>query len=168
MTEEGWIGIVQHYFVTAWIAPDKLPREFFTKRLEGRLPLYSAGIILPLGRIEAGATVTQEVSLCAGPQDQARLAEIAPGLELTVDYGWLTVIAAPLFWVLKTLYRWVGNWGVAIILLTVLIKLLFYPLSAASYRSMARMRLLAPKLQRVKEQYGDDRQRMQQAMMEMY
>jgi YidC/Oxa1 family membrane protein insertase len=168
MTEEGWIGIVQHYFVTAWIAPDKLPREFFTKRLEGRLPLYSAGIILPLGRIEPGATVTQEVSLYAGPQDQARLAEIAPGLELTVDYGWLTVIAAPLFWVLKTLYRWVGNWGVAIILLTVLIKLLFYPLSAASYRSMARMRVLAPKLQRLKEQYGDDRQRMQQAMMEMY
>jgi YidC/Oxa1 family membrane protein insertase len=164
--DDGWIGLVQHYFVTAWIPPRDTPREFFTRRLGENL--YSAGVILPIGQIEPGAQATQEVLLYAGPQDQDKLAAIAPGLDLTVDYGWLTVIAAPLFWVLKTLYGWVGNWGVAIILLTILIKLLFYPLSAASYKSMARMRVLAPKLQRLKEQYGDDRSRMQQAMMELY
>jgi YidC/Oxa1 family membrane protein insertase len=164
--DDGWIGMVQHYFVTAWIPPQDLGREFFTRRLGE--DLYSAGVILPFGRIEPGAQATQQVTLYAGPQDQEKLAAIAPGLDLTVDYGWLTIIAAPLFWVLKTLYGWVGNWGVAIILLTVLIKLLFYPLSAASYKSMARMRVLAPKLQRLKEQYGDDRSRMQQAMMELY
>jgi YidC/Oxa1 family membrane protein insertase len=165
-SDEGWIGLVQHYFVTAWVAPEKTPREFFTRRLDENL--FSAGLILPLGTIAPATSATQQVTLYAGPQDQDKLAAIAPGLDLTVDYGWLTVIAAPLFWVLKTLYAWVGNWGVAIILLTVLIKLLFYPLSAASYKSMARMRVLAPKMQRLKEQYGDDRQRMQQAMMELY
>ena len=103
-----------------------------------------------------------------GPQEQEKLEKIAPGLDLTIDYGWLTVIAVPLFWLLSWLHQWVGNWGVAIILLTVIIKLLFYPLSAASYRSMAKMRVLAPKLQRLKDQYGDDRQRLQQAMMELY
>jgi YidC/Oxa1 family membrane protein insertase len=108
------------------------------------------------------------VPLYAGPQEQDKLAKLAPGLDLTVDYGWLTVIAEPLFWVLAWIYGWTGNWGVAIILLTVLIKLLFYPLSEASYRSMARMRVLAPKMQRLKEQYGEDRQRLQQAMMELY
>jgi YidC/Oxa1 family membrane protein insertase len=164
--DDGWIGLVQHYFVTAWIPPEKIAREFFTRRLGENL--YSAGVILPLGQMEPGAQATQQVLLYAGPQDQDKLAAIAPGLDLTVDYGWLTVIAAPLFWVLKTLHGWVGNWGVAIILLTVLIKLLFYPLSAASYKSMARMRVLAPKLQRLKEQYGDDRSRMQQAMMDLY
>jgi YidC/Oxa1 family membrane protein insertase len=164
--DDGWVGLVQHYFVTAWVPPDKIAREFFTRRLGDNL--YSAGVILPLGQIEPGAQVTQQVLLYAGPQDQDKLAAIAPGLDRTVDYGWLTVIAAPLFWVLKTLHGWVGNWGVAIILLTVLIKLLFYPLSATSYKSMARMRVLAPKMQRLKEQYGDDRSRMQQAMMDLY
>jgi YidC/Oxa1 family membrane protein insertase len=163
---DGWIGLVQHYFVTAWIAPGDISREFFTRRLGDNL--YSAGVILPLGRIEPGASATQQIALYAGPQDQDKLAAIAPGLDLTVDYGWLTIIATPLFWVLKTLHNWVGNWGVAIILLTVLIKLLFYPLSAASYKSMARMRVVAPKMQRLKEQYGDDRQRLQQAMMDLY
>jgi YidC/Oxa1 family membrane protein insertase len=164
--EDGWIGLVQHYFVTAWIVPGKVSREFYTKQLDNNL--YTAGIIVPLGTIEPGASASQAVSIYVGPQDQDKLPSIAPGLDLTVDYGWLTVIAAPLFWVLKTVYGWVGNWGLAIIVLTVLIKLLFYPLSAASYRSMAKMRVLAPKMQRLKEQYGDDRQRMQQAMMDLY
>ncbi|HEY8507481.1 MAG TPA: membrane protein insertase YidC [Steroidobacteraceae bacterium] len=164
--EDGWIGLVQHYFVTAWIPPQPVQREYFTRKLGENL--YSAGVIVPVGHIDPGAQAAQEVVLYAGPQDQDKLAAIAPGLDLTVDYGWLTIIATPLFWVLKTLYNWVGNWGVAIILLTVLIKLLFYPLSAASYKSMARMRVIAPKLQRLKEQYGDDRARMQQAMMDLY
>lgn len=163
--QDGWIGVIQHYFVAAWIAPAKANREFYTKKVDANL--YSAGVIVPLAAAGEGV-LAQEVTLYAGPQDQDKLASIAPGLDLTVDYGWLTIIATPLFWVLKTLYGWVGNWGVAIIILTVLIKLIFFPLSAASYRSMAKMRVLAPKMQRLKEQYGDDRQRMQQAMMDLY
>jgi YidC/Oxa1 family membrane protein insertase len=121
-----------------------------------------------VGRIEPGASAAVTVPLYAGPQEQDNLDKLAPGLELTIDYGWLTVIAKPLFWVLQWLYQWVQNWGVSIIVLTIIIKALFYPLSAASYRSMARMGILAPRLQKLKEQYGDDRQRMNQAMMEVY
>jgi YidC/Oxa1 family membrane protein insertase len=125
-------------------------------------------VIVPAGAIAPGATGAVTVPLYAGPEEQEKLAKIAPGLDLTIDYGWLTVTAVPLFWVLAWLNQWVGNWGVAIILLTVIIKLLFYPLSAASYRSMAKMRVLAPKLQKLKDQFGQDRQRLQQAMMELY
>jgi len=163
---DGWVAMVQHYFVSALVPPEKISREFYTNSLEGGL--YAVGVILPVGAVEPGAMVSQTVILYAGPQEQENLARLATGLDLTVDYGWLTVIATPLFWVLKFIYGWAHNWGVAIILLTVLIKLIFYPLSAASYKSMAKMRVVAPKLQRLKEQYGDDRQRMNQAMMELY
>ena len=165
-TSDGWIAILQHYFLSAWLPKNGTPREFYTRKLEGGL--YAVGVILPAGAAEPGNTVAITAPLYAGPQEQDKLASLAPGLELTIDYGWLTIIAVPLFWVLALFYQWVGNWGVAIILLTILIKLLFYPLSEASYRSMAKMRVLAPKLQRLKEQYGNDRQRMQQAMMELY
>jgi YidC/Oxa1 family membrane protein insertase len=165
-SKDGWMAIIQHYFFSAWLPTNGVPREFYTHRLEG--DLYSAGLIVPVGAVAPGATATVTVPLYAGPQEQRKLEAIAPGLDLTVDYGWLTVIAVPLFWVLEWLYQWVGNWGVAIILLTIIIKLLFYPLSAASYRSMAKMRVVAPKMQRIKDQYGNDRQRMQQAMMELY
>jgi YidC/Oxa1 family membrane protein insertase len=165
-SEDGWIAMLQHYFFSAWLPRSGMPREFYTRRLEDGL--YSAGVIVPVGAIATGASATVTVPLYAGPEEQEKLAKIAPGLDLTIDYGWLTVIAVPLFWVLAWLNQWVGNWGVAIILLTVIIKLLFYPLSAASYRSMAKMRVLAPKLQKLKEQYGEDRQRLQQAMMELY
>jgi len=165
-SNDGWIAVIQHYFVTAWLPKNGTPREFYTHKLDGGL--YAAGVIVPGGAIAAGATGTVSVPLYAGPEEQRKLADIAPGLDRTVDYGLLTVIAEPLYWVLEWFYRWVGNWGVAIILLTVVIKLLFYPLSAASYRSMAKMRVVAPKMQRIKDQYGNDRQRMQQAMMELY
>jgi len=165
-SNDGWIAIIQHYFFSAWLPKNGTPREFYTRKLEENL--YAAGVIVPEGPIAAGATAMVTVPLYAGPQEPAKLEKIAPGLDLTIDYGWLTVIAVPLFWLLQLLHQWVGNWGVAIILLTVIIKLLFYPLSAASYRSMAKMRVIAPKLQRLKEQYGDDRQRLQQAMMDMY
>ncbi len=165
-SSDGWIALVQHYFLTAWLPPGNVAREFYTQRLDNGL--YTAGVIMPLGRVEPGASHTQTVALYAGPQEQDKLDKLAPGLDLTIDYGWLTVIAKPLFWVLQWLYQWVGNWGVAIIILTVIIKALFYPLSAASYRSMARMGILAPRMQKLKEQYGEDRQRMNQAMMEMY
>jgi len=165
-SEDGWIAMLQHYFFSAWLPRSGMPREFYTRRLEDGL--YSAGVIIPVGAVATGASATVTVPLYAGPEEQEKLANIAPGLDLTIDYGWLTVLAVPLFWVLAWLNQWAGNWGVAIILLTVIIKLLFYPLSAASYRSMAKMRVLAPKLQKLKDQYGEDRQRLQQAMMALY
>ena len=165
-SDDGWIALLQHYFLSAWLPASNTPREFYTRRLDNGL--YAAGVIVPVGTIAPGGRSSLTVPLYAGPQEQDKLSQLAPGLELTIDYGWLTVIAKPLFWFLQWLHQWVGNWGVAIIVLTVIIKALFYPLSAASYRSMARMSILAPRMQRLKEQYGDDRQRMNQAMMEMY
>ena len=165
-SNDGWIAFLQHYFLTAWLAPNNVPREFYTKRLDNGL--YTAGVILSVGQIEPGSTGTLKVPLYAGPEEQDKLSKLAPGLDLTIDYGWLTIIAQPLFWFLQWLHQWVSNWGVAIIILTVLLKAVFYPLSAASYRSMARMRVMAPRLQKLKEQYGSDRQRMNQAMMELY
>jgi len=163
---DGWIGLVQHYFVGAWIPKDGLLREFYSKQLSDNV--YSIGSVSALGSIAPGATLNVPAKLYAGPQTHTDLKIAAPGLEYTVDYGWLTIIATPLFWVLSAIQKIVHNWGVAIILLTVLIKLAFYPLSAASYRSMAHMREMAPRLQSLKEKFGDDRQKMQQAMMELY
>jgi YidC/Oxa1 family membrane protein insertase len=167
-SKDGWIGMVQHHFLAAWLAPrdSKSPREFFTRALDENR--YAAGMILPVGEIAPGASKTFNMRLYAGPQEQDKLKQLEPGLEYAVDYGWLTVIAYPLFVVLSFFHKWVNNWGVAIILLTILIKALFYPLSAASYKSMAQMRKLTPRLQRLKEQYGDDRQRLHEAMMNIY
>jgi len=165
-SNDGWIALLQHYFLSAWLPSGNVSREFYVRRLDG--DLYSIGVIIPLGSISPGQQATLTVPLYAGPQEQDKLAALAPGLDLTVDYGWLTIIAAPLFWLLRWLHQWVGNWGGAIIVLTVIIKALFYPLSAASYHSMARMRVLAPRLQKLKEHYADDRQRLNQAMMELY
>ncbi len=164
-SNDGWIAMLQHYFLSAWLPKGDTPREFYTRSIDG---LYAAGVIVPVAALQPGSSATVQVPLYAGPQEQDKLAQLAPGLDLSIDYGWLTIIAVPLFWVLSWIYQYVGNWGVAIILLTVLLKLFFYPLSEASYRSMGKMRVLAPKLQKLKEQYGDDRARMQQAMMEIY
>ncbi len=164
--DNGWVAMVQHYFLAAWLPGSGTAREFYTRAVGQNL--YAVGVIVPVAEIAPGASATVATDLYAGPQEQDKLSRLAPGLELTVDYGWLTIIAAPLFWVLQWIYRYVDNWGIAIVLLTVLIKLIFYPLSAASYKSMAKMRVVAPKLQKLKELYGDDRQRMQQAMLEMY
>jgi YidC/Oxa1 family membrane protein insertase len=123
---------------------------------------------LPLAEIPAGATATAAARLYTGPEEQDKLKAVGPGLDLVVDYGWLTVIAAPLFWVLEMFHTWLGNWGLAIIALTVLIKLVFFPLSAASYKSMARMKQVTPRLMKLKETYGDDRVKLNQAMMELY
>jgi len=165
-TDNGWIAMLQHYFVSAWLPNEKTPREYYAKRLEDNL--YSVGVILPVAAIAPNARGSVSVSLYAGPQEQDTLKIIAPGLDLVVDYGWLTVVAAPLFWLLQFLHKWVGNWGVAIILLTVLIKAVFFPLSAASYKSMAKMKLVTPRMTKLREQYGNDRARLNQAMMELY
>lgn len=165
-SKDGWVGLVQHYFVGAWIPQEGLERKFYTSKLTDQY--FSIGTISPLASIEAGKTLTVPARLYVGPQTQKDLEATAPGLEYVVDYGILTVIAKPLFWLLSQLYEWVKNWGVAIILLTVIIKAAFFKLSASSYKSMAQMRELAPRLQAMKEKFGDDKQKMQQAMLEMY
>ena len=163
---DGWIGMMQHYFVSAWLPPEKTPREFYARKLPDGL--YAAGLILATPPAAPGASASASTQLFAGPQEQNRLKQAAPGLDLVVDYGWLAIIAWPLFAVLEFFHRWTGNWGVAIILLTILIKLVFFPLSAASYKSMAKMKLVTPRLTKIREMYAHDRARMNQAMMEQY
>lgn len=159
--DNGWLAMVQHYFVTAFVPTGNVEREFFMRKIGD--DLYSTGIIVPVG-----ADGKSAMSLYAGPQDQDKLKAVAEGFDLVVDYGWLTLIAAPLFWVLSSIHKLIGNWGWSIIMLTVLIKLAFFPLSAASYKSMAKMRVLAPKLVKLKEAFGDDKQRLNQEMMDLY
>ena len=166
ITNNGWIGIIQRYFVGAWILPPQTPRELYSKKVAENI--YASGTLASLGELGSGDTKVFTSELFVGPQSKDDLKAAAEGLSYTVDYGWLTFIASPLFSVLSGIQKAVINWGVAIILLTILIKLLFYPLSAASYRSMAQMREVAPRLQSMKEKFGDDKQKMQQAMMELY
>ena len=162
----GWIGIIQRYFVSSWILPSKQDRKFFSEEIDNS-NIYRSGVLTPL-EIMPKEDISINVNLYSGPQLKQDLEKAAPGMELTVDYGMLHIIASPLFSVLSGIQKFVNDWGVSIILLTVLIKLLFYPLSAASYKSMAQMRELAPRLQSMKEKFGDDKQKMQKAMMEMY
>ncbi|HEX4928694.1 MAG TPA: membrane protein insertase YidC [Burkholderiales bacterium] len=162
---DGWLAFIQHYFVSAWLPPKAGEREYaIEKRADGS---YAGRVLLPM-HVAADGTASVTASLYAGPQEKRRLEAAAPGLDLVVDYGWLTIIAWPLFWLLQKLHGLTGNWGVAIILLTVLIKLMFFPLSAASYKSMAKMKLITPRLTKLRETYANDRQRMNQAMMELY
>jgi YidC/Oxa1 family membrane protein insertase len=162
----GWTGIVQHHFVSAWLPAAGIKREFYAKALgDGQ---YSNGVILAEGKLMPGQEKTFSVSLYAGPQTQSVLEKTATGLDLTRDYGWLTPLAYPIFWALKQIERIVGNWGWAIIILTILIKSALFPLSAAGYKSMAKMKKLTPRLQRLKEVHGDDRQKLHLAMAEMY
>ena len=163
--QDGWIGLLQHYFVAAWLPKEGTDREYFTRKLDG--DAYAMGVILPGLSIKPGEKTTLGTTLYAGPAESG-LDKVAPGLGLTVDYGWLTILAVPLFWAMTLFHSWTGNWGVAIILLTILIKLLFFPLSAASYLSMAKMRLVAPKLEKIKLQYAGDREKLNRAMMDLY
>lgn len=163
----GWVAMLQHYFVGAWLSEEKQRHQFYSDALPSQRFIIGLKDLTPL-EVAPGQTGRTQTRLYLGPKQQDRLEQLAPGLELTVDYGWLTVISAPLFWTLKWIDRWVGNWGWSIIILTLLIKLVFYPLSAASYRSMAQMKKVQPKLQSIKERYGDDKQKLNQAMMELY
>ncbi len=165
-SNDGWVGLLQHYFVSAWIPKDGLVRDFYSKKINEHM--YTIGSKSALATIAPGATLVVPARLFSGPQTKVDLISTAPGLEYTVDYGWLTVVATPLFWMLSKIHALVSNWGVAIILLTVLIKAAFFRLSASSYRSMAQMRELAPRLESMKAKFGDDRQKMQAAMMELY
>jgi len=163
----GWVAMLQHYFVGAWLPPAGESQMFYSDVHDGGRYVIGYKNLAPT-RVAAGEAATLGARLYVGPKEQQRLAQLPEGLDLTVDFGWLTVIAAPLYWVLDFIHRWVGNWGWAIILLTILIKLAFYPLSAASYKSMAHMRRVQPKLKGIKERHGNDRQKMNQAMMELY
>lgn len=161
----GWIAFIQHYFISAWI-PDADVKQTYQTRVKNGV--YLMGFVSPATQVFAGEQASVEASLYIGPKIIDRLENVAPKLDLTVDYGWLFFVAYPLFLLLDFFYGLVQNWGVAIILVTLVVKALFFKLSAASYRSMANMRRVAPKLQSLKEQYGDDRQKMSQAMMELY
>jgi YidC/Oxa1 family membrane protein insertase len=165
-TQGSWIAMIQHYFLSAWIPnPDKI--HTYTTRVT-KDGFNIAGFLSPATVVAPGATTTTSAQLYVGPKDQYTLEKISPFLELSVDYGWLWWIAQPLFWLLTKIHGLVGNWGVAIVLLTVLIKGAFFKLSAASYRSMANMRRVQPKMADIREQYADDKQKQSQAMMELY
>ena len=162
----GWIAMIQHYFLSAWV-PDQSQNHTYSTRVTSS-GFNIAGFTSPALVLDPGQQGEVGAEFYAGPKDQYRLKEISPYLELSVDYGWLWWIAQPLFWLLTNIHDFVGNWGVAIILLTVLIKAAFFKLSATSYRSMANMRRVQPQMQDIREQFADDKQKQSQAMMELY
>ncbi|CAL63570.1 Inner membrane protein OxaA [Herminiimonas arsenicoxydans] len=164
--ESGWIALVQHYFVSAFVPPANTPREYFTKKLATNL--YAVGTILPMGTVAPGATASMDTTMYSGPQESKRLEAVAPGFELVKDYGWLTIIAKPIFWLMMQIHQILGNWGWTIIVLTIVIKLAFFPLSAAGYRSMAKMKLVTPKMTDIRTRYKGEPQKMNAAMMELY
>lgn len=165
--EGGWVAMLQHYFLSAWVPGGDSVNTFYS-RYQSASGYYNLGLISPLQEVAPGDQAQFESVLYVGPKIQDRLEELAPGLELTVDYGILTFLSKPLFWLLEALHSLVGNWGWAIVLLVVLLKIAFYKLSETSYRSMAKMRAVQPRMQQLKERYGDDKQKMNQALMELY
>jgi YidC/Oxa1 family membrane protein insertase len=162
----GYLALLQHYFTSAWVpADDQTHLYSFRTNQDGH---FIGSIISPDLMISAGETKQTSATLYVGPKDQDTLGLLSPGLELVVDYGWLWFIAQPLFWLLKFIQTYVGNWGFAIILVTVIVKAAFFQLSAAAYKSMAKMRKFTPEITRMRELYGDDRQRMSKEMMDLY
>ena len=168
--DNGWVAMVQHYFASAWLlgasADEKRPREFFTRKVDANQ--YSVGMIVPLNALAPGASQTLEARLFAGPQEEDKLSQLAPGLELVKDYGWLTILSKPLFWLLTQLHKLIGNWGWAIVGLVVLLKIAFYWLNATAYRSMAKMKAVNPRVMEMRERLKDKPQQMQQEMMRIY
>ncbi len=175
----GWVAMVQHYFASAWLlgatTDDNRPREFFTGKAivtnsstRADAHVYSVGMIVTLGELAPGATQTLDARLFAGPQEENKLSQLAPGLELVKDYGWLTILSKPLFWLLTQLHKLIGNWGWAIVGLVVLLKIAFYWLNATAYRSMAKMKAVGPKVAEMRERLKDKPQQMQQEMMRIY
>ena len=167
VVQGGWVAMVQHYFISAWI-PDAGSQNTYHLRKLGTNDLYLMGFTGKVNEVAPGTQGSISAGFYAGPKDTERLEQISPYLDLTVDYGWLWWVAKPLFAVLKFIHNLVGNWGLAIIGLTLCVKLLFFKLSATSYKSMAKMRKLAPKMAELKERLGDDRQKFSQEMMKMY
>ncbi len=165
--QDGWVAMVQHYFVSAWLRTEAAEREFYVKKLEGT-PFYAVGMVLPMQPVAPGATAHADDVLYAGPQEETKLSALAPGLELVKDYGIFRVLAKPLFWLLDKIHSVVGNWGWAIVLLVVLLKIAFYGLNASAYKSMAKMKKVNPKVMELRERLKDKPQQMQQEMMKLY
>jgi YidC/Oxa1 family membrane protein insertase len=163
----GWAAMQEHYFLSAWV-PEANQTHRYYSQVNKNQDLYTIGVMSPLKSIAPGQAGATSARLYVGPEVAARLEKVAPGLKMTVDYGFLWIIAVGLFWLMKHIYDIVGNWGWAIVLVTVLIKLVFYKLSATSYRSMAKMRDIQPKMNALRERYKDDKQALSQAMMEFY
>ena len=171
--DNGWVAMVQHYFASTWIVNAKEAREFSFSRIDAdaanfNQPLYRTAMVLPLGELAPGAERKHEAVLFAGPQEGKKLEGLAPGLELVKDYGWFTILAKPLYWLLDQLHTILGNWGWAIVLLVVLLKIAFYWLNASAYKSMAKMKAINPKVMAMRERYKDKPQEMQQEMMRIY
>ena len=165
-TNDGWIAMVQHYFVSAFQPLDKGQHELFTRKIDNTL--YAVGAIVKIPSIAPGASASSNGKLYVGPQESVKLEQFAPDFDLVKDYGWLTIVAKPIFWLMTQIQKLLSNWGWTIIVLTILIKLAFFPLSAASYRSMAKMKLVTPKMTAIRERYKGDPQQMNAAMMELY
>ena len=163
---DGWVAMVQHYFASAWLLPDGKPHENFARKIDQNL--YAAGMITPIGAIAPGATAAVDARLFIGPQEEKVLESIAPGLELVKDYGFFTILSKPLYWLLDKLHGVIGNWGWAIVALVFLLKILFYPLNAKAYASMAKMKAINPKVMDLRERYKDNPQQMQMEMMRVY
>ncbi|MBL8352135.1 MAG: membrane protein insertase YidC [Burkholderiaceae bacterium] len=165
-SDNGWVAMVQHYFASAWLVTDKAQRAFSTSKVSDNL--YAISMVLPLGELAPGQTRVHQATLFAGPQEEKKLEALAPGLELVKDYGWLTILSKPLFWLLDQLHKLLGNWGWAIVALVVLLKIAFYALNAHAYKSMAKMKAINPKVMEMRERYKDKPQQMQQEMMRIY
>jgi YidC/Oxa1 family membrane protein insertase len=167
--DSGWIAMVQHYFASAWILPPGLPRTIHFAALDTNgMQTFAVAVKSPLGTIAPGASKTVRATLFAGPQEERIVAPVAPGFELVKDYGWLKVLAQPLFWLLAKLHTLIGNWGWSIVALVVLLKIAFFGLNASAYRSMAKMKAINPRVQELRERYKDKPQLMQQEMMKIY
>lgn len=165
-SQGGWVAMIQHYFAGAWVPDQDVESRYYSKALVNER--YVIGVLTPPKSVPASGRETFDLTLYVGPKIQSRMQGIAPNLERTVDYGWLWLIAEPLFWLLDWIHGFVGNWGWSIVILTLIIKLAFFHLSATSYKSMARMRKVQPRIVAIRERYGKDKQRMNQAMMELY
>ncbi len=162
----GYVAMVQHYFASAWLLADGIVREYFVRKVDNNL--FAVGMITPLKDIAPGATQSVESRFFVGPQEEKVLESLAPGLELVKDYGWLTILAKPLYWLLDQLYKVIGNWGWAIVALVFLLKVAFYWLNAKAYGSMAKMKAINPKIMEMRERLKDNPQQMQQEMMRIY
>ena len=163
---DGYVAMVQHYFASAWLLADGIERNLFMRKVDTNL--YSVGMITSVGSIAPGASKTVDARLFAGPQIETRLEGLAPGLELVKDYGWLTILAKPLYWLLDKIHSFLGNWGWSIVGLVLLLKILFYWLNAKAYSSMAKMKAINPKITEMRERLKDKPQQMQQEMMRIY
>ena len=162
----GYLAMVQHYFASAWLLPDGVQRDMFMRKVDTNL--YAAGMIAQLGSIEPGASKSLEANFFAGPQEEKVLEALAPGLELVKDYGWLTILAKPLYWLLDRVQGYINNWGWSIVALVLLLKIAFYWLNAKAYASMAKMKAVNPKVMEMRERLKDKPQQMQQEMMRIY